>query len=282
MTDWRNPSGWREVARELARMQDQLNASRSSQLAHSSIEDGALDEYDADGTLVASFGRQFDGSHIAATFIGPIPPTPSAPLVEAGLESLTVTWDGIFLNEDGAPDETVTAPMDFSRVEVHVSTDPEFTAEFADTLRGSIESPRGGKVVVTLLTVATTYYVRLVARSAPGKPSPASTAATGTPNDPGLIVLKEINAAETVITNAADMLIGAADPDGDTVGKAINDAATSPVTDERLAEGTLTVWPFQGEAVPPGALAPGAVGEGDIADFAVAVKKLNTNRHMIY
>lgn len=63
---------------------------------------------------------------------------------------------------------------------------------------------------------------------------------------------------------------------------AISDAAASPITDARLAAGSLTVWPFQEGAVPAGGLAPGSVGSGEIADFAIAVTKLKSARHHLY
>lgn len=69
----------------------------------------------------------------------------------------------------------------------------------------------------------------------------------------------------------------------DEVLPAIDDAAASPITDERLTEGSLTVWPFQNSTVPAGALEPGAVRSTDIADFAVTAKKFSTNRlHVFY
>jgi hypothetical protein len=62
----------------------------------------------------------------------------------------------------------------------------------------------------------------------------------------------------------------------------ISDAAASVITDARLVEGSLTKWPFQGNTIPSGAFAPGAVRNNDIADFSLAVTKLKSNRHQIY
>lgn len=147
------------------------------QLAHSSIEDGAVDEYDADGTLVSSIGRQFDGTHVAVSLAGPTPPTPTAPTVAPRIGGLTVRWNGAFVDADGATDILIVAPQDFSRVEVHASTDPAFTAEFADTLLGTIETPRGTDVPVSL--PHGTYYVRLVTRTLSGKRGEASAVSSG-------------------------------------------------------------------------------------------------------
>ena len=98
--------------------------------------------------------------------------------------------------------------------------------------------------------------------------------------------------ATSALTDAADAVLAAdlARQDAAAVDSridveivpAINDAAASPVTDARLLAGSLTVWPFQADAIPAGALAPGAVASGDIADFAITVKKLKSDRHHLY
>lgn len=146
------------------------------QLAHSSLENGAVDEYDADGNLVSSFGRQYDGTHGAVVLSGPIPPTPSTPVLGQSVAGLVARWNGTFLGEDGTVDLLVTAPMDFSRVEVHASTDPNFDPAFATTLVGTIETPRGTDVPISL--PLGTYHVKLVTRSLPGKASAPSPAAS--------------------------------------------------------------------------------------------------------
>lgn len=101
---------------------------------------------------------------------------------------------------------------------------------------------------------------------------------------------QELDDAATAITEAtgdAAAALGAAAAANTRIDAevlpAISDAAASPVTDARLTAGSLTVWPFQGNTVPAGALEPGAVGPSDIADFAVTAKKLSTTRlHIIY
>jgi septal ring factor EnvC (AmiA/AmiB activator) len=62
----------------------------------------------------------------------------------------------------------------------------------------------------------------------------------------------------------------------------IDEAAASLVTDARLVEGSLSKWPFQAQTIPSGAFAPGAVNGNDIANFSLAVTKLQSNRHQIY
>lgn len=66
------------------------------------------------------------------------------------------------------------------------------------------------------------------------------------------------------------------------IATAINDSNALPITSDRFTEGSLSIWPFIQHAVPSGALAPGAVADTDIADFAVTVKKLKSDRHHLY
>lgn len=152
-----------------------FRAATQPQLAYSSIEDGAIQSVE-DGTLKAIIGKQFDGTQAVTILNGPIPPTPSAPGAVAALEGAVLSWDGTFA--DGS-----VAPMDFTRVEVHASTDSGFTAEFAETLKATFETPRGAEVFVSL--PASAHYVRLVARTASGGRSAASAVTSVTPQ--GLI-----------------------------------------------------------------------------------------------
>jgi hypothetical protein len=148
-----------------------FRAATQPQLAYSSIEDGAIQSVE-DGTLKAIIGKQFDGTQAVAIVNGPPPPQPSAPGALAALEGAVISWDGLFA--DGS-----TVPMDFARVEAHVSTDPDFTAEFAETLKATFESPRGGQVFVSLIPA--TYYVKLVARNSSGGRSVVSASTTVVP-----------------------------------------------------------------------------------------------------
>jgi hypothetical protein len=148
-----------------------FRAATQPQLAHSSIEDGAIQSVE-DGSLKAIIGKQFDGTQAITLVNGPTPPIPTVAGVVPALEGAILSWDGLFA--DGS-----IAPMDFSRVEVHASTDPDFTAESADTLKVTFETPRGGEVFVSLPIVE--HYVRLVARTTTGARSEGSTPQAVTP-----------------------------------------------------------------------------------------------------
>src|SRR5690606_12829798 len=111
----------RQVARHLAPVMRRLAAlEQASGLGHSSIEDGAIEEYDADGVLRQIIGKQPDGTSATSVVNGPPPPVPAGMVVEATAGGLTVGWDGTFEGD-------AVAPMDFARVEVHASTEPGFT-----------------------------------------------------------------------------------------------------------------------------------------------------------
>lgn len=160
-------SAIQQIAARLVRLERNAMAQATTPaLAHSSIEDGgSIDSNADDGKTMAQYGGQFDGSFMAASLVGPTPPTPSAPIVTAAIGGLTVRWDGLFTNAD-------FAPMDFTRVEVHVSTNPAFVPNEATTLVATIESPRGALPFVA--RAIGTYYVAFVARSQSGKAGPAS------------------------------------------------------------------------------------------------------------
>lgn len=160
-------SSIQQLAAKINGMEREIRAMATTpQLAYSSIEDGgSIDSNHDDGRTMAQFGGQFDGSFMAASLVGPTPPTASAPIVTAAIGGLTVRWDGTFTDAD-------FAPMDFTRIEVHVSTDPAFVPDTAMTLVATIESPRGALPFIA--RAVGTYYVAFVARSQSGAAGSAS------------------------------------------------------------------------------------------------------------
>lgn len=155
----------RRLAEQLDALKRGQAAQNAPQLAASSIEDGAVEQYDADGQLVAVFGRQADGTSGAVVVAGPPPPAPAG-LTAAGSQlAATATWDGTWV-------ESLTAPMDFARVEVHTTTGsvvlPD-TMPSSSTRVGSIESAAGGSL--TFSAAPGEVWVWLVARALSGKVS---------------------------------------------------------------------------------------------------------------
>ena len=156
---------FRELARRLRRLEEGVKAQNVPQLAHSSVEDGAIEHYDADGQLTAIVGKQHDDTTAPVVVTGPPPPAPTGLDVVGGQLQVTATWDGSWA--DGA-----VAPMDFARVEVHVGASQDFEVDplpMSTTRVATIESPGGASV--TWQSEPGEVWVTIVARSLPGKVS---------------------------------------------------------------------------------------------------------------
>jgi microcystin-dependent protein len=188
----------KNVAVDIVRLERRMSRlERTGSLTYSSIDDGALDVTDGEGTVTMQIGKQFDSTYAVAPLVGPPPPQPTDAVCEPQLSAVNVTWDGLFAG--GA-----LAPMDFARVEVHASPDIDNQADTADTLIGTFETPRGGTQVFPVPTPGTNY-VRLVARSQSGKSSTPSNPVAVTPitgDDITADVLSIANAANDAATAA--------------------------------------------------------------------------------
>lgn len=210
-----------QLASRLERNERNIKALSTPQLAHSSVEGGgAIDVNDGDGQTVMALGGQFDGTFVAATLVGPKPPTPTTPILEPAPGAIIVRWDGAFL--DGA-----VAPMDFARVEVHASTTQGFDASSAATLRATIETARGNEAAL-ILPAGVKHYVKLVARSLAGKAGDASGEAAETPATVGVeqSVIDAIDAKAQAAQAAATGAQTAADTAQAAADQAKADAAT--------------------------------------------------------
>lgn len=142
------------------------------ELAYSSIEDGSIVEKDLEGNLVASVGKQHDGSHVAVPYTGPTPAAPVAASLKAVPGVVEVRWSGKFTGN-------AVSAMDFKHVSVHVSTTPAVDATPSTqvaTIRGELGD------VATVTAVEGMLYVVLVAWSTAGKASaPSPVAAVAVP-----------------------------------------------------------------------------------------------------
>ncbi|SHN08371.1 hypothetical protein [Streptomyces yunnanensis] len=186
-----------DIGTRLALLEKRLQAlARAPKLANASIENGALEVYDAQGSLRALVGQQPDGTSGVTIVNGPVPPTPAAPQVEAALGALYVSWNGRFV-------DAAAAPLDFARVEVHLGPTAEFEPT-QGTLRDTIETPQGGSCTVSL--PYTEWWVRLRGRSLSGTAGPASAAVAGTPRRAAAADLQA--GAVTADTLAADAISG--------------------------------------------------------------------------
>ena len=92
------------LAARVAALERQLaRTTRTARMAYSSIEDGAIEVYDQDGTLRGSMGLQDDGTIGFVAHNGPAPPTPTPPVVESAFAGLTITWPGTWADAETAP-----------------------------------------------------------------------------------------------------------------------------------------------------------------------------------
>ncbi|MEU7228942.1 hypothetical protein [Streptomyces chrestomyceticus] len=145
---------------------------RSTQAGYTSIEGGALDIYDDQGTLRGSVGVQPDGAVALVPVNAPPPPTPMPPALEPVLAGLLVTWDGQW-------DDADITPTDLTGVQVHLGPAPDFTPD-PSTLGATITNLAGGTVTVSTATY-TSVWVRLAAVNTGRVVGPASAAVQGIP-----------------------------------------------------------------------------------------------------
>jgi hypothetical protein len=158
--------------------------SATPRLGNSSIDNGGAIRINdpVTGNPIVIIGDQGDGTNMVNHTSGPIPPQPTAPVLEGQLGFILATWDGQYdpgLVAPGNAAPIITTPLDFSRLEVHASLDPDFEPDLASTLYGTIESPRGGQAAVAV-PYDQEFYVRFVVRTLSGKGSPPSVAVNGT------------------------------------------------------------------------------------------------------
>ncbi|MCW7991492.1 hypothetical protein XF35_41435 [Streptomyces platensis subsp. clarensis] len=103
------------IGATLASIERRLAAvERTSRLSSASLDDTAIEIRDTGGSLRALVGQQPDGTTAVNVVNGPVPPTPTTPLVQSVLGGIAASWDGAFA------DGSIT-PLDFARVEVHSS-----------------------------------------------------------------------------------------------------------------------------------------------------------------
>ncbi|WOX11466.1 hypothetical protein [Streptomyces sp. N50] len=210
--------GLSQLAARLADLEHRYTQlARTSRLAYSSIEDGAVEVYDAGGSLRAVIGQQPDGTSGINAVNAPPPPTPSAPQVEPVLNGVRITWDGAFTDADATP-------LDLSRVQVHLLTSADAEPDVMWPA-ATIEAASGASV-----TIATNYYapiwVRLIAVNTSGTPSLPSvtvqtTARRAAAADVGTGVIQQGHIAVGAIITP-HLAVGSVTPDQIAVGQGTN------------------------------------------------------------
>ncbi|WP_438470914.1 hypothetical protein [Streptomyces asiaticus] len=229
------------LAARLASVERRLDStSRTAQLAYSSIENGAIDVFDEDGSLRAVIGQQPDGTTGLNVVNGPPPPQPTAPTLTPSIGGVTVGWDGRFT--DGSP-----VPLDWARLEIHAS-EVDFVPN-ASTLRATIESPQGGTFTIV---AEAPVYVRMVARNTSGTASPPSPPAGPLGRMPVVAeavldgIVGELALAEAAVSRSK-IAIGAVDADRMAVGTGnlLPDASFEGAYTENLVAAS-PVWQIAG------------------------------------
>ncbi|MFI6464556.1 hypothetical protein [Streptomyces sp. NPDC050538] len=252
------------LAARVAVLERQLaRTTRTARMAYSSVEDGAIEVYDEDGTLRGSMGLQDDGTVGFVAHNGPPPPTPTSPVVESALSGLTVTWPGTWADAE-------TAPLDLAEVQVHLSTtvdaEPDTTSPVA-----AFHTAAGGSITLATDTY-TPLWVRLIAVNTSGTTGEPSTAAQGqarkaVPDDLVNAIIDETKLARGAVTDAA-LALGAVN------STALADGA---VLAEKLAANSVTLGKLASGAVTADALAADSVIAGKVAADAITGREIAAN-----
>lgn len=291
----------RRMAQVLASFDQRLKAlERSTQASYTSIEGGAIDIYDTDGTLRGSVGVQPDGSVALVPVNSSPPPTPTAPAVESVLAGLLVGWDGQWA-------DAYQTPTDFSLVQVHVGAAADFTPDVT-TQVATITAPLGGTVTIAIEGYAP-VWVRLVGQNTAAVTGPASTAVQGQARQAvsqDLIdgIVTEVKLAENAVTEAkialqavgsdkiktgavnellladdavtaAKLAAGAVDSTALGNGAVLAEKiAANAVTQAKIAAGAVTELALANQAVTAAKVAAAAIDSTKLADAAVTAAKL--------
>lgn len=186
----------KRLAQRIARIEREQANQGKPQLAYSSIENGNLKSYEGND-LKMVVGLQDDGGQATTVFNGPTPPTPANYTVTVDHGSLTVHWDGDFEND-------VVAPSDWARWTAYAQEGATVTPSRASAIGGT-DSASGGEVTAGVLKGQ--WTVTVLAWSQAGKPSAMGLPVTVDVPGYGDIVLAEIDAAETLIKNAGEILV---------------------------------------------------------------------------
>ncbi|XUL89979.1 hypothetical protein ACQ86D_27860 [Streptomyces galilaeus] len=252
------------LAARVAVLERQLaRTTRTARMAYSSVEDGAIEVYDQDGTLRGSMGLQDDGTVGFVAHNGPPPPTPTPPVVESALSGLTVTWPGTWTDAE-------TAPLDLAEVQVHLSTTADAEPDTSSPV-AAFHTAAGGSITLATDTY-TLLWVRLIAVNTSGTPGEPSTAVQGqarkaVPDDLVNAIIDETKLARGAVTDAA-LALGAVN------STALADGA---VLAEKLAANSVTLGKLASGAVTAPALAADSVTAGKVAADAITGREIAAN-----
>ncbi|MFJ7004156.1 hypothetical protein ACIQWY_29625 [Streptomyces albidoflavus] len=253
----------RDFAAYFAELEQRITAlERGNPLTAAALDGGAIEVYDGDGSLQAIVGEQSDGSTGVIEVNGPPPPQPEAPTLAPALGGVAVSWAGTWTDADAAP-------LDYARVEIHTATSETFEPS-PDTLVGTMESPRGGTLVVP---TDHPVFVRLLARTRSGTGGEPS-AAAGPQGGAAVVadevldgIINEAALAEEAVTRAKIAL--------EAVGptQIADDAVTTP----KVLAGAIITAHLNALAVTAEKIAALAITTPKLAALAVTADKIAAN-----
>ena len=231
------------MANQLAEMQRQIDllkmGQNTSTLGFSSIEDGSLVIYDANGDPRTVIGKQDDGSYVGGvspTASSP-PEVPEPPTVVAGFGTLKVATHG---------SSDPPWPHDFSHINVYL----------AKGVPGGDDPLEGGSVVATIIGM-----------------NDSMTVISGLEPTPYRVWLTSVNISTSesgpspAVTATPTMVVGQDILDG-AIGEL--QLADDAVTAAKLAAGSVGTIQIQGESIDVTKLADGSVGADQIIASAIA------------
>ncbi|MEE1812705.1 hypothetical protein [Streptomyces sp. BE133] len=259
-----------DIGAELGRMRKDIERlQRAARLSYASLDDTALEVRDSGGSLRAIVGQQGDGTTAVNVVNGPTPPTPTPPTVTPALAGLTVSWNGSFA-------DSVAAPLDWMRCEIHIGGAADFTPS-QSTLRDTIESPQGGMVTIPL--PYTEWNVKLRSRTSSGSTSAATTAVAATPRKAATADLTAgIITADLI---AVDALNGKTISGGTITGGTITGSTIQTATTGKriamLPDGTMALYSGRTGGETPGSLESGITSDGSGMQLGYLVLKPPTH-----
>ena len=160
----------RRLAQELYEIRAlALSHATSPQVGSSSVDGDGLVFRDGEGNDLGRIGGGEDGMEVEYLY-GPKPNQPSAPIVSADANLISVRWDGLWVGGEDETDPGIVGAGSLDRVEVHVSSDEFFVPDPINSFAGVIPvTPEGGVAVVGPLAEAGDWYVVLMARGKDGQ-----------------------------------------------------------------------------------------------------------------
>ena len=160
----------RRLAQELYEIRAlALSHATSPQVGSSSVDGDGLVFRDGDGNDLGRIGGGEDGMEVEYLY-GPKPNQPSAPIVSADANLISVRWDGLWVGGEDETDPGIVGAGSLDRVEVHVSSDEFFVPDPINSFAGVVPvTPEGGVALVGPLAEAGDWYVVLMARGKDGQ-----------------------------------------------------------------------------------------------------------------